>query len=516
MVLASATGCTHQSSSALVEATQMAAVENAERIIFPAYSDVNLSPFPTSKTAICANQESKAGIRMEVPSNPRLSLTAAGGQARTPRKSAKSPAREPSPAKVLDDIRSDTLADRCNRARQIASTIRHTERGDSCQRHDDLYREAFLRKQRLRGMQEDAEMEGKREEQRRQSQHAHNMKERRRLYQSKDRRTHLEREAELLRKRELTHRQSETFKHKREVDELRECTFYPKLIEGTRRSVSPRRSLTPRGTAASKSPRATLQATLQALAKRQQAATAAMKVLAQDEADLREILHSMQVEVYRTIRHKEILRVVTALKQPDASHCDLIKRIEATASAGSDPDLVQAIIEELVDGSGEEINLVVDRAFRPKQAAAEKELYSRRQALVRELEAVEAEVNGLQGEKLREAARECGIEFGLADHARRSLPSRPISLPLSRANGPDEAEEQTVGTPYSARVGQVDDSFSNLELPSTPPRFPWPDAPGSPRSPSLCSPCLELPSLSVHDQSASFREDFLKQEISDA
>jgi len=480
MVLAFATGCTHRFDSTPAESTQKATVENVS-VNFPAYSDVNLSPFPTSKAAICAHQESKTGNRMDIPSNPRLSLMAAGGQGRMSQQTMKSPAREPSPP---DDVRSDTLADRCSRLHQSASANRYTERGDTCQRHDDLYREAFLRKQRLRGMQEDAEMEGKREERRRLSQYAHSMKERRRLYQSTDTRTHLEREADHLRKREHTQKQGHTLKHQREVDELRECTFYPKLGDGIRQSLSPRRCPTPRLAAALKSQ----QATLQALAKRQQAATAAMQVLAQDETDLREILHSMQAEVYRTIRHKEILRVVTALKQPDASHCDLIKRIEATASAGSDPDLVQAIIEELVDGSGDEINQVVDRAFRPKEAAAEKELYSRRKALVQELEAVEAEVNELQGERLREVAEECGIEFGLAEHARRSLPPRPTSLPFCRATSPDEAEEQTVGTPHSARVGQSDDSFGNLELPETPPRFPWLSAPGSPCSPSSCSP----------------------------
>lgn len=438
-----------------------------------------------------------------------LGRTSLGGCSPRGCSGSMAPAREPAPP---EDVRSDTLADRCSRVHQIASASRHAERGDACQRHADLYREAFLRKQRLRGMQEDAEMEGKREERRRLSQYAHSMKERRRLYQSKDTRTHLEREVDHLRKRERTRKQGNTVNQQREVDELRECTFHPKIVDWTSQSLSPRKCPTPRGAASFKSQ----QATLQALAKRQQAATAAMKVLAQDEADLREILHSMHAEVYRTIRHKEILRVVTALKQPDASHCELLQRIEATASAGSDPDLVQAIIEELVDGSGEEINQVVDRAFRPKQAAAEKELYSRRKALVQELEAVEAEANALQGEKLRETAEEYGIEFGLAEHARRSLPPRPTSLPLTSATSPDEAEGQAVSTPQNARVGQAYNSFGNLELPETPPRCSWISAPGTPYSPSFPSSCsplekyLEQPS-SVHDQAISSRDDMLKQ-----
>lgn len=486
----------------------MATVDNSS-VNFPAYLEVNLSPFPTSKIATCAYQEGKTRNRMDVPSSPRLSLTATStdGLGRTSQQRKKSPAREPAPP---EDVRSDTLADRCSRVHQIVTASKQAERGDKGQRHTDLYRESFLRQQRLRGLREDAEMEGKREERRRLSEFAHGMKERRRLYQSKDTRTHLEREVDHLRKRERKHKQGNTAKQQQEDDELRECTFHPKLVDLTKpaKSVSPRRCPTPRNSAAFKAQ----QATLQALAKRQQAATAAMKVLAQDEADLREILHSMHAEVYRTIRHKEILRVVTALKQPDASHCELIKRIEATASAGSDPDLVQAIIEELVDGSGEEINQVVDRAFRPKQAAAEKELYSRRKALVQELEAVEAEANALQGEKLREAAEEFGIELGLAEHARRSLPPRPTSLPLSVEPSPDEAEFHSVGTPQSARVGQSYNSFGNVELPETPPRCSWISAPGSPCSPSSCSPhskYLEKP-VSVHDQTVSSRDDVLK------
>lgn len=479
-------------------------MENAS-VAFPAYSDINLSPFPTPKRAISAHLESKTGNRMDGTSNSRPSLMATGGQGRAPQQAVKSAAREPLPTKILDDVRSDTFADRCSLVHKSASTGGHPERGDTCPRHDDLYRDAFSRKQRLRGMQEDAVMEGKREERRRLSEYAHSMRERRRFYQSKDRRTHLEREADILRKRDVKQKQGNTLKHQREVDELRECTFHPKLADGTRRSLSPRRSPSPRNTAAFKA----RQASLQALAKRQQAARAAMKVLEQDEIDLREILHSMHAEVYRTIRHKEILKIVTALKQPDASHRDLIKRIEETASAGSDPDLVQAIIEELVDGSGEEINLVVDRAFRPKQAAAERELYSRRKALVRELEALEAEVNELKGDRLQEAAEECGIDFGLAEKARRSLPPR---LPFRRETSPDEPEEYIIGTPLSARVSQTDDSFGNLELPATPPRFPWSSTPGSPCSPSSCSPRSKYleKAWSEYDQTASSRDDALK------
>jgi len=361
---------------------------------------------------------------------------------------------------------------RCLHARRDEGPLRLAHR---C--HVDLYEEAFARQQRLRDLKEDAEQAWEREEKQRLTEFAQGMRERRRFYRTKDTRTHLQREAEHLRRREDAQRRKEAAKQAQEVEELRECTFHPKLLtaarEGHRRALPTSSSLaTDTGTPASLS-------RLRKLAERQHAATAALQVLASDEAQLRERLLAMRAELQQKIQLEETRRMVAVLQSTDAGRPpqqELARRVQA-AAAGSDATAVQALVGELVGCSRDEVQRRVQETLQPWQLEAQGELYRRRLALVRELEAVEAEASALPGAALRERAVALGVDFGLAEHARRSLPAQPqgpLAPPLQLA-------------PASPRTGRSGCHGAGGPQP-TPQQSQCSRTPRSPRSPgSECS-----------------------------
>lgn len=486
---------------------------------FPRCANVVLSPYPISSelastissrrpTAMVASPVSPrvqaTALTMGCSQQPRVARTVASSSMSSPKlvpNSLPSPrlaafvsasARTSSPDRVPEALRSDIIGDRSSRSRSSSAKCLREKEGSL---HDELYKEAFQRQQRLRSMREDAEAALEREEHQRRSELEQVRRERRRRYRTKDTRTHLEREADVIRKREELHKMNEAVKQLQERQELQECTFKPKLVEcsrprAKRLSSSPLGTSTPPGGAVPSS-LSTLETSLQALAERQRAATASLQVLASDEAQLREILRVMHAELYKTVQHKETLRVVALLKSSNSAQCDLVRRIEAAAAADGENAPVQAIIEELVHGSKEEILQIVDAAFRPKRLAAERELHSRRLALVQELEAVEAEVASLRSEAALQRARAEGVELGLAGHARRSLPPRPRSQSAPKSRTP-ETVRRFHATPSNSGAFIESHSVLNLQ-PLTPRgclRHRGPRSPSSPHSES-CSPELD-------------------------
>lgn len=224
--------------------------------------------------------------------------------------------------------------------------------------------------------------------------------ERRRPYyaKAKDLRTHLEREADHLRRREELKKRKEAQKLVEQEEELRECTFRPQLIAGSpktrSRAQSPNLGVSAERTSAAVDVNA-VQAKLAQLAERQASATVALQALAVDEARLWKRLCTM--------------------------HADICERIRQEAEAELYSSGLSTIEE--VGLPMEEIQRRAREAFQPAQVQAEGELYSRRLALVQELEAIEAQaMMMLRSGALIDKAKALGIEFGLAEHARRSLP----------------------------------------------------------------------------------------------
>lgn len=399
-------------------------------------------------------------------------------------------ARTSSPDRVPEVVRCDILGDRGCRSRSTSAKCLREKEVKEGSLHDELYKEAFRRQERLRSKREHAEAALEREEHQRRSELEQVRRERRRRFRTKDTRTHLEREADVIRKREKMHKMNEAVKQQQELQELQECTFKPKLVESSRPRVK-RLSSSRLGTSTPRGGVSTLQTAMQALAERQRAATAALQILDSDEAQLQEILRVLHTELYRTVQHKETLRVVSLLKSSDTAQCDLVRRIESATAAGGENAPVQAIIEELVDGSKEEIMQIVDAAFRPKRLAAERELHSRRVALVQELEAVETEAARLRSEAALQRADAVGVQLGLAEHARRSLPPRPRSQSPPVSSTPETSRKFHA---TRSNRGPFIESRSVVKLQLDTPRgclrYRGPRSPDSPHSES-CSPDLD-------------------------
>jgi len=230
------------------------------------------------------------------------------------------------------------------------------------------------------------------DEERKRSIHAAKLKERvprsnNRIQAEDPRTSHLEREAELLRRREELRKRKEAERAAKEEEELRECTFRPLLVTSPRLRT---RALSPT------CERATLDSSvskLRQLAERQSSATLALQALAVDESKLWRRLCIVHTEIRERIQRES----------------ELQRELGTIEEAGLSPEEMQRRAHE---------------AFHPAQLQAEGDLYARRLALVQELEAIEAQaLTTLNCGALLEKAKASGIEFGLAEHARRSLPS---------------------------------------------------------------------------------------------
>jgi len=100
---------------------------------------------------------------------------------------------------------------------------------DRC--HQELYEDAFARQQRMRELMDTALQAQEREEQLRALEWAEGMKQRKATYRLKDRRTHLEREQEAMKRRKEILESVEEQRRRREEEELRKCTFRPSLVK---------------------------------------------------------------------------------------------------------------------------------------------------------------------------------------------------------------------------------------------------------------------------------------------
>jgi len=321
-----------------------------------------------------------------------------------------------------------------------------------------LYEDAFARKQRLQELQENGAMEKARQERLRRHTYQQGMQERARFYRgSKDTRSHLEREEELLQKREEWDAKKEAEEKARKQAELQACTFRPDLKKSRARSPggcrSPRaspfgNSVSTWGMATPASPRANTPRSrggdvgkLQQLVNRQRAAHDAFQAFKEEEQELQEHLRAKHTELYEQIQREETQLVVSALQDTSkqtSEHQRVIKKAQAMVLQGCDAVATQQmVVEELVGRSQSVVQQRVSQVFRVLKQQAEGELYTRRLAVVHELEVVEtlaaATKGGLAGGS--DDVTALGFCFGLAEQA-RNLMCAPVS---SRQSSPERS-----------------------------------------------------------------------------
>jgi len=171
---------------------------------------------------------------------------------------------------------------------------------------------------------------------------------------------------------------------------------------------------------------------LQLLSERQRAATEGLKALSAEDSKLREKLRTAHAELYDNILREETQRVVMMLQEAQdddgegVAQKELIRRVRNMVASGGNLESAQKmIVDELVGQSQEEVQKRVLEAFLPMRFEAEGSLYTKRLALVHELEAVEAQAMALKGGTLMEDAKVLGLKFGMAEEARRTLRSSP-------------------------------------------------------------------------------------------
>lgn len=308
--------------------------------------------------------------------------------------------------------------------------------------HLDLYEDAFARQQRLRNIKDTQEQALEREQQMRLEQHQQGMRQRRRMYHTKDARTHLEREEEYLRKKKDKEMMNLIHLHQRERDELKECTFKPILATkksdrgGCRhQSPSQRHSGAPVPTDSS-----SRESNLQHLVQQQHAIIDRLLALVGEDARLKDKLRTMHSDLHDRIQSEETGRVVAMLQDAgsDASaQQELIHRVRSMGASGFSPEMAQrVIVDELVAHSHEEVQRRVLEAFAPMRFEAEKELYDRRLALVQELVTLEDQAAATFSDTAGLiSGGQSGFQFGLAEQARQDLPLPPVlSPPLPSAS----------------------------------------------------------------------------------
>jgi len=166
------------------------------------------------------------------------------------------------------------------------------------------------------------------------------------------------------------------------------------------------------------------------LVERQRITSDALRVLAAEEAKLRERLRGTHEELYDSILREETQRVVLMLQQDaseqegveDSPQTEMVRRVRAMVTSGGTPEAAQkVIVEELVGHSREQVQKRVLDVFLPLRFEAEGQLNMKRLGYVHELEAVEAMVLAFRGGTFCEEAKAMGFEFGLAEHARQTL-----------------------------------------------------------------------------------------------
>lgn len=300
--------------------------------------------------------------------------------------------------------------------------------------HKFLHEDAMARQQRLQALKDQVQQSQEREEQMRQEQHLAGMRRRQKYYRgAMDSRSHLEREAEIIRRRKETAGKKADVVREREQQELRECTFKPTLHR--RGSDLSQASGSISGSIAGRlSPRrhgglSDSMNEVQMLVRRQQQVLEHLQDLAHEEEPLREKLKAMHSELHERIQREETERVVSMLKDSDMSspaQQQLVARVKERVATGVEVDVAQReIVEELVAQSQDMVRKRVAEAFGPVRIEAEGDLYSRQLAAAHDLEALEAQAVTLAGGTMVEEAKALGFTFGVAEQIRQGLRQAP-------------------------------------------------------------------------------------------
>eukprot|EP00929_Paragymnodinium_shiwhaense_P092033 TRINITY_DN51911_c0_g1_i1.p1 TRINITY_DN51911_c0_g1~~TRINITY_DN51911_c0_g1_i1.p1 ORF type:complete len:639 (+),score=157.52 TRINITY_DN51911_c0_g1_i1:106-2022(+) len=305
----------------------------------------------------------------------------------------------------------------------------HRRPVDRC--HDELYRDAFSRQARQRQLREAYSQVRAHEEQQQLAQQAEVLRRRRQLYRGgKDRRPHLQREEAWLRRKEqkLLDKQEEVDMdtEEREMKELKECTFSPRLVTRVIRQSSQKSLLSSSGSGSSSA----LGPMLHGLVARQRAALEGWKQVAADENLLKGKLRALHLEHYQRIQREEVRRVTELLQNAEPENVvtrELSEHIEAMIKQGVPADVARKqVVDELAAKSKDEVQKKVSEIVEPKRIEAENDIYSKRVELIAELEALEREGRGIalkpHGKEVLEAL---GFNFGLARVMARRLPEAP-------------------------------------------------------------------------------------------
>eukprot|EP00927_Polykrikos_kofoidii_P018001 TRINITY_DN18268_c0_g1_i1.p1 TRINITY_DN18268_c0_g1~~TRINITY_DN18268_c0_g1_i1.p1 ORF type:complete len:1003 (-),score=144.21 TRINITY_DN18268_c0_g1_i1:158-3166(-) len=320
-----------------------------------------------------------------------------------------------------------------------ADARRHVDR---C--HADLYEDAFARQQRNKDLKEHFQNRIVKDDVARMQKFEREMRDRQKTYRLKDTRSFMEREEELLRKRKAKESLAKS-QEDREEEELKACTFKPEI----RKKIGRGRCellRSPRGRRGDEDLPNSIR--LQRLLDRQRHAITQFQAIANEETALREHLRTAHSELHDRVQREETQRVVGMLQDSDAegsTQRELIQRVRSMVSQGHDPESAQKqIVEELVARSQDEVRRRVFEAFSPMRLEAEGDLYTRRLALVHDLETVEAQAVALKGGALVEEAKELGFEFGLAEKTRRGMPPAPSPALFSNRPGTPKTRSSSV------------------------------------------------------------------------
>lgn len=373
---------------------------------------------------------------------------------------------------------------------------------DRC--HADLYEDAHARTRRIEDICKYVQKQKDDEHSQRMAKYEMEMRERRKTYRGKlSGRSILEHQQEWSEKRRTMEADKvAVMKREKEQEELKECTFRPCFNNKKgKRPQSPSREngglATSGGSklslgggdkmsfdAVQLSPRAKLGR----LVDKQRQTTLALKELSAEDAQLKDRLRQVHAELYDKIQREETQRVVAMLQESEEStnQKSLIQRVRRMVEAGDDPEQAQKhIVEELVVRSQDEVRRRVLEAFGPKRIEAETELYSRRLALVHELEVTEAKMVALSGGALVDEAKATGFEFGLAERVRRSMPAVPSPPSLWKSNTPTQSEIELPTANFLGRsllAASASAGSSLIPTPHASPRMPEHRRPLTPRS----------------------------------
>eukprot|EP00929_Paragymnodinium_shiwhaense_P082105 TRINITY_DN4314_c0_g2_i1.p1 TRINITY_DN4314_c0_g2~~TRINITY_DN4314_c0_g2_i1.p1 ORF type:complete len:996 (+),score=237.47 TRINITY_DN4314_c0_g2_i1:143-3130(+) len=303
----------------------------------------------------------------------------------------------------------------------------------------DLYEDAFARQTRLKDMKEHIALSQEAEDHQRHLVFEKGMRQRQKTWKLKDKRTHLQREEEIIKRRIDKKTNGISTAEMREEEELKLCTFQPKLLSRRgKRSNSPFHQM---------DEDVPISLRLQRFVESQRSAASSLQAMALEESNLRDYLKSVHAELHERIQREETQRVVQLLQDGDgvgSTQRDLIQRVRTMVQNGRDPELAQKqIVEELVSSSQDEVRRRVFEAFAPHRLEAEGDLYTRRLAAVHELEALEVQILALRGGTYMQEAQELGFEFGLADRVRRSLPPMPGPPHVGSSGGFSKSETPT-------------------------------------------------------------------------